>query len=158
MDKAKITRNGKITRTALLLLGKEESVHYLNHPAEIVWKLPTGEERAANIFYPPFLLSAVELRGTIRNYQIKIFPSNTLLPTPVMKYDQRSLLEGLHNCILHQDYTCGERIIVTESADSVIFQNAVHSIKVNMRTMSMGRKPLRNTEIHSYRMLWSISI
>lgn len=124
LDKAKITKNGKITRTALLLLGKEESVHYLNHPAEIVWKLQTGEERAANIFYPPFLLSAVELRGTIRNYQIKIFPSNALLPTPVMKYDQRSLLEGLHNCILHQDYTRGERIIVTETADSVMFQNA----------------------------------
>jgi len=124
LDKAKITKNGKITRTALLLLGKEESVHYLNHPAEIVWKLQTGEERAANIFYPPFLLSAVKLRGTIRNYQIKIFPSNTLLPTPVMKYDQRSLLEGLHNCILHQDYTRGERIIVTETADSVMFQNA----------------------------------
>ena len=124
LDKAKITKNGKITRTALLLLGKEEAVHYLNHPAEIVWKLQTGEERAANIFYPRFLLSAVELRGTIRNYQIKIFPSNALLPTPVMKYDQRSLLEGLHNCILHQDYTRGERIIVTESADSVMFQNA----------------------------------
>lgn len=124
LDKAKITKNGKITRTAILLLGKEESVHYLNHPAEIVWKLQTGEERAANIFYPPFLLSAVELRGTIRNYQIKIFPSNALLPTPVMKYDQRSLLEGLHNCILHQDYTRGERIIVTETADSVMFQNA----------------------------------
>lgn len=41
-----------------------------------------------------------------------------------MKYDQRSLLEGLHNCILHQDYTRGERIIVTETADSVMFQNA----------------------------------
>lgn len=124
LDKAKITKNGKITRTALLLLGKEESAHFLNHPAEIVWKLQTGEERAANIFYPPFLLSAIELRGTIRNYQIKIFPSNALLPTPVMKYDQQSLLEGLHNCILHQDYTRGERIVVTETADSVTFQNA----------------------------------
>ena len=39
LDKAKVTKNGKITRTALLLLGKEESVHYLNHPAEMVWKL-----------------------------------------------------------------------------------------------------------------------
>lgn len=124
LDKAKITKNGKITRAALLLLGKEESVHYLNHPAEIVWKLQTGEERAAKIFYPPFLLTATEVRSNIRNYQIKIFPSNALLPTPVMKYDQRSLLEGLHNCILHQDYTLGERIIIIESADSVMFQNA----------------------------------
>lgn len=124
LDKAKVTKNGKITRTALLLLGKEESAHYLNHPAEMVWKLQTGQERAAQIFYPPFLLSAVKLREEIRNYQIKIFPSNALLPTPVPKYDQRSLLEALHNCIMHQDYTRKERIVVTEMADSVKFQNA----------------------------------
>ena len=124
LDKAKVTKNGKITRTALLLLGKEESAHYLNHPAEMVWKLQTGQERAAQIFYPPFLLSAVKLREEIRNYQIKIFPSNALLPTPVPKYDQRSLLEALHNCIMHQDYTRNERIVVTEMADSVKFQNA----------------------------------
>lgn len=124
LDKARVTINGKITRAALLLLGKEESVHYLNHPAEIVWKLQTGEERAAEIFYPPFLITAVALRSNIRNYQIKIFPSNALLPTLVMKYDQRSLLEALHNCILHQDYSLRERIVVTETADEVIFKNA----------------------------------
>lgn len=124
LDKARVTKNGKITHTALLLLGKEESVHYINHPAEMVWKLQTGEERAAQIFYPPFLLSAVKLREAIRNYQIKIFPSNALLPSPVSKYDQRSLLEALHNCIMHQDYTKKERIVVTETADCVRFQNA----------------------------------
>ena len=124
LDKAKITKNGKITTTAILLLGKEESVHYLNHPAEMVWKLQTSDERAAKIYYPPFLLTASELRAEIRNYQIKIFPSNSLLPTPVDKYDQRSLLEALHNCIMHQDYTKGERIVVTETADNVSFQNA----------------------------------
>ena len=37
LDKAKVTKNGKITRATLLLLGKEEAVHYLNHPAEMVW-------------------------------------------------------------------------------------------------------------------------
>ncbi|MBD5359854.1 MAG: transcriptional regulator [Bacteroides sp.] len=124
LDKAKITKNGKITTTAILLLGKEESVHYLNHPAEMVWKLQTSDERAAKIYYPPYLLTASELRAEIRNYQIKIFPSNSLLPTPVDKYDQRSLLEALHNCIMHQDYTKGERIVVTETADNVSFQNA----------------------------------
>ena len=67
---------------------------------------------------------AAKLREKIRNYQIKIFPSNALLPSPVSKYDQRSLLEALHNCIMHQDYTKKERIVVTETADSVRFQNA----------------------------------
>ena len=124
LDKSKKKKNGKITTTAILLLGKEESVHYLNHPAEMVWKLQTSDERAAKIYYPPFLLTASELRAEIRNYQIKIFPSNSLLPTPVDKYDQRSLLEALHNCIMHQDYTKGERIVVTETADNVSFQNA----------------------------------
>ncbi|MCD8385907.1 MAG: putative DNA binding domain-containing protein [Bacteroidales bacterium] len=123
LDKARVTKQGKITRTALLLLGKAESVHFLNHPAEMVWRLQTGEERAAKIFYPPFLLTAVDLRSAIRNYQIKIYPSNSSLPSEVMKYDQRSILEALHNCILHQDYIRGERIIVTENADSIIFKN-----------------------------------
>ena len=34
LDKAKITINGNITRTALLLLGKEEATHYLGHIAQ----------------------------------------------------------------------------------------------------------------------------
>jgi ATP-dependent DNA helicase RecG len=40
LDKARITIDGKITNTAIILLGKEESVHYLL-PAviEITWKL-----------------------------------------------------------------------------------------------------------------------
>lgn len=124
LDHAKVTINGKITRTALLLLGKEESAHHLNHIAQIVWRLDTGEERAAGIFYPPFLLSAINVRKTIRNYQFKIFPNNALLPAEVWKYDSRSILEALHNCIMHQDYTMNERIIVNEYVDRLVFTNA----------------------------------
>lgn len=123
LDHAKVTINGKITRTALLLLGKEEAAHHLNHIAQIVWRLQTGEERAAAIFHPPFLLSAIEVRKTIRNYQFKIFPNNALLPAEVWKYDSRSILEALHNCIMHQDYTKNERIIVTECVDKLVFTN-----------------------------------
>lgn len=124
LDHAKVTINGKITNTALLLLGKEESVHHLNHIAQIVWRLDIGEERAANIFHPPFLLSAINVRKAIRNYQFKIFPNNALLPAEVWKYDSRSILEALHNCILHQDYAMNERIIVNEYADKLVFTNA----------------------------------
>ena len=124
LDHAKVTINGKITRTALLLLGKEEAVHYLNHISQIIWKLQTEEERAAAIFQPPFLLSATNVRKAIRNYQLKIFPNNALLPAEVWKYDSRSILEALHNCIMHQDYEMNERIIVTEYADRLVFANA----------------------------------
>lgn len=124
LDKARVTINGKITRTALLLLGKEESAHYLNHIAEMDWKLQTSDERVAKLFYPPFLITAVELRNVIRNYEIKIFPTSELLPLTVPKYEQRSILEALHNCILHQDYTRNERIVVTETADCLTFKNA----------------------------------
>ncbi len=124
LDHAKVTINGKITRTALLLLGKEESVHYLNHISQIIWKLQTEEERAATIFQPPFLLSAINVRKAIRNYQSKIFPNNALLPAEIWKYDSRSILEALHNCIMHQDYEMNERIIVTEYADRLVFTNA----------------------------------
>lgn len=108
----------------MLLLGKEESVHYLNHISQIIWKLQTEEERAATIFQPPFLLSAINVRKAIRNYQFKIFPNNALLPAEIWKYDSRSILEALHNCIMHQDYEMNERIIVTEYADRLVFTNA----------------------------------
>lgn len=124
LDHAKVTINGKITHTALLLLGKEESVHHLNHIAQIAWRLDTGEERAATIFHPPFLLSAINVRKAIRNYQFKIFPNNALLPAEVWKYDSRSILEALHNCIMHQDYAMNERIIVNEYVDRLVFTNA----------------------------------
>lgn len=124
LDHAKVTINGKITRTALLLLGREEAAHYLNHISQIVWRLDTGEERAATIFHPPFLLSAINVRKAIRNYQFKIFPNNALLPAEVWKYDNRSILEALHNCIMHQDYAMNERIVVNEYVDRLVFTNA----------------------------------
>lgn len=124
LDHARVTINGQITRTALLLLGKETSSHLIGHIAQMVWRLHSAEERAAKVFQPPFLLTAIKLRETIRNYQIKIFPNNALLPAEVWKYDSKTLLEALHNCIMHQDYAMNERIIVQEYVDRLTFINA----------------------------------
>lgn len=45
LEKAGLTRNGQVTRAALLLLGSDTSSHLLNpHPAEMTWKL-VGEEQ-----------------------------------------------------------------------------------------------------------------
>lgn len=124
LDKAKLTIDGRITRTALLLLGKEEAAHYLNHIAQIVWRLREGDENAGDILTTPFLLSTTKLMVHIRNYRMKIFPNNSLIPVEIWKYDTRTILEGLHNCILHQDYLRNERIVVTEESEQLLFENA----------------------------------
>lgn len=124
LDKARITRAGKITKTALLLLGKPESSTLLNpHPAEIVWKL-RAEEEGNEIFHPPFLLTTSLLYQKIRNIQIRILPKDSLVAAEISKYDKRIILEALHNCIAHQDYRASSRIIVTEYKDSLTLENS----------------------------------
>lgn len=124
LDRAKLTKGGRITRTALLLLGKDEYQPYLGHIAQIVWKLHTDEELAGDIFSIPFLLATDNVLHRIRNYRFKIYPRNTLIPHELWKYDTKSILEGLHNCIAHQDYRRNSRIIVTEKRDELVFENA----------------------------------
>lgn len=123
LDRAKLTQDGRITRTTLLLLGKEESAHLLSpNPAQMTWKLE-GVERAYQHFGPPFLLNTTALYQKIRNIQLRILPDDQLLAIELAKYDQKIVLEALHNCIAHQDYTRNGRIIVTERNDRLIFEN-----------------------------------
>lgn len=123
LDKAKLTIQGCITHTALLLVGKREACHYLPTLAQITWKL-AGEEQAYEHFGPPFLLMTTQVLHRIRNLDYKLFPQNQLLATEVSKYDTRVILEALHNCIAHQDYQLRSRVIVTERVDRLVFENA----------------------------------
>ena len=123
LDRARITRNRKITNAALLLLGKPESAWLLNpHPAEITWKLE-GEERAYEHFAPPFLLATSQIFSRIRNVRLRLLPQNELLAHEVSKYDQKVVLEALHNCIAHQDYTRSARVVVIERPDRLVFES-----------------------------------
>lgn len=123
LDRAKVTQNGQITRAALLLLGKSETAWRLSpHPAEITWRLE-GAERAYEHFGPPFLLATSQLFSRIRNVQLRILPESELLAHEVAKYDQKVVLEGLHNCIAHQDYTRSGRIVVIEHPDRLVLEN-----------------------------------
>ncbi|MDR3245681.1 MAG: putative DNA binding domain-containing protein, partial [Prevotellaceae bacterium] len=140
LDKAKITINGQITNTAILLLGKEETTHYLLPAvAEITWKLDS-EEKAYEHFSTPFLLNTTKVMQRIRNIKYKFFPDNELLATTVDKYDTRSILEALHNCIAHQDYSFNSRIIVTEKAEKLIFSNAGSFFEGSPEDYSTGTK------------------
>ena len=122
LDKAKITLHGQITRTALLLLGTPQSVGLLpNSTAEITWKVP--EERIAKHFGPPFLLTTTDVGQHIRNPNIKLFPATELLAIELPRYDTKVILEGLHNCIAHQDYEQAGRIVVLESKGRLRLSN-----------------------------------
>lgn len=123
LDRARLTQNGQITRAVLLLLGKAEAAFHLSpNPAQLTWKLE-GPERAYEHFGPPFLLSTTRLYQRIRNIQLRILPQDELIPVEVSKYDQKIVLEALHNCIAHQDYTRNGRVVVTELPDKMMFEN-----------------------------------
>lgn len=123
LDRARLTQSGQITRTTLLLLGKAESAYRLSpHPAQLTWSLE-GPERAYEHFGLPFLLNTTQLYQRIRNIQLRILPQDELLPVEVPKYDQKIVLEALHNCIAHQDYSRNGRVVVTEKPDRLIFAN-----------------------------------
>ena len=123
LDKAMITTHGQITRAALLLLGRRESASRLSpHPAEISWKLP--DERVIEHFGPPYLLTTTEVLRRIRNPNIKLFPASQLIATELPRYETRIVLEGLHNCIAHQDYARAARVVVEERVGRLRFINA----------------------------------
>ena len=140
LDRANLTQDGMVTRTAMLLVGKKEKAYNLGHIAQIVWKCHQDGETFGDIFTVPFIKSTSQLLGCIRNYRFKIYPRKSLLPAEVWKYDTRSILEGLHNCILHQDYVCNERILVTEDKDKLTFENAGGFYEGDYEEYIMGEK------------------
>ncbi len=124
LEKTTLSAGGRIKRACLLLLGKPESVHHLTPAvAELSWKLE-GPELAYEHFGPPFLISTSLLYQRIRNIRLTLLPPGQMIPLELAKYDQRIVLEALHNCIAHQDYTRCERVLVIERPTELIFQNA----------------------------------
>ncbi len=126
LNKAKVTIKGKITRTALILLGKDEAEHFLN-PAEVKirWKLidNNGADVDYDIFNIPIILSVEKVFSKIRNIKYRYMQEGTIFPTEVAKYEPFSIREAINNCIAHQDYTKNARINVIEMDDQLIFTN-----------------------------------
>jgi ATP-dependent DNA helicase RecG len=125
LDKASVTIKGKITNTAILLLGKDTSSHFLSPAiAQISWILkdkPEGYEH----FYTPFILTADNALDCIRNTKYRyMIDETTLFPEEVTHYDEWVMRETLHNCIAHQDYSKSSRIIILEYNNRLIFDNA----------------------------------
>jgi ATP-dependent DNA helicase RecG len=126
LNKAKIIIKGKITRTALILLGKEESEHYLNSTVKIRWNLKSldNQDKDYEIFSIPFLLNIDEVYKKIRNLKYRYLREGTLFPDEVLRYEPFIIRESLNNAIAHQDYTKGARINVVEFEDDhLVFSN-----------------------------------
>lgn len=127
LNKAGLTIRGKVTRTALILLGKEESEHLLSpFVAKIRWSLKdkNNQNKDYEIFSIPFILAVDEFRAKVRNVKYRMVRSDSMFPDEMMRYDIFNLREPLHNCIAHQDYTKCARIEVVEIEDDrLIFQN-----------------------------------
>ena len=91
LGRAGVAVKGKLTRAAILLLGKPTSVHFLTPSvATITWVLIDGqdEKRDYEHFTIPFLLTVDEALAKIRNLNQRILPGGTLFPGIVKQYDE----------------------------------------------------------------------
>lgn len=126
LNKAKVTINDKITKTALLLLGKNEKDYLLDdYNPKITWKL-YDENNVIDYehFGIPFILNVENVRKKIRNLRYRyMIGENSLFPKEVDQYDNFTLRELINNCIVHQDYRVNGPINIMEFKDKLFFSN-----------------------------------
>lgn len=119
-------REGKITRAAILLLGKPLSIQKI-HPAvaQITWTWE--DERYCKmliILYDAFFILTVDkVLSKIRNKTMRELPGGTLFPDTMKQYDEYTIREALHNAIAHQDYTLQQRIVFVEGPSTLYYGN-----------------------------------
>jgi ATP-dependent DNA helicase RecG len=144
LNKAKLTIKGQITRTALLLLGKEEAEHFLlPADAKIRWLLKDhqGNDRDYALFGVPLLLAVDKVYAKIRNLKYRYIREGTLFPEETDQYEPYSIREALNNCIAHQDYTLAGRINVVEREDSLTFTNLGSFVPGDVQRVVMEDAP-----------------
>ncbi len=144
LDKAKLTIKGKITRTALILLGKEEAEHFLGSFVKIRWTLRTidNQDKDYEIFSIPFVLAVDEVYKKIRNLKYRYLQDGTLFPNEVLRYAPFSIRESLNNAIAHQDYTKAARINVVEFEDDhLVFSNYGTFLPISVENVVLKDTP-----------------
>lgn len=147
LNKAKLTIMNHITRTAIILLGRPESDHFISPAvAKISWILQDeqGTPKDYEHFGTPFLLNSNEIEAKIRNLTYRYLPDNTLFPTEIKQYETYLIRETLHNCIAHQDYELKGKINVIEKPDELIFTNVGRFLPGSVdRVIAMNAPPER---------------
>lgn len=144
LNKAKITLQGKITNTAILLLGRSESSSLIPPAfAMISWILKDDQNREMDYkhYGTPFLIHAKKIFENVRNLTIRHLPSGTIFPLETTQYDPWVLREALNNCIAHQDYTLSGRIILVETPSRVLFTNLGSFLPGNVENVIRQNSP-----------------
>lgn len=127
LNKSHITKQGQITNTSIILVGREESSHFIS-PAvcQIRWQLKDGsdENKDFRILSIPMIIAVEEFQHLVRNANYTYTISGSMFPESMNRYDVFTLREPLCNCIAHQDYSKKARIEVIEQEDDfLMFRN-----------------------------------
>lgn len=146
LNKAGITIKGKITRTALLLLGKSEAKYFFDgFIPRITWTLYNADNsvKAYEHFDIPMLLAVDKVYSKIRNEKYRyIAGQQTLFPDEVDQYEPELIKEIINNCIAHQDYRLCGKINVEEFEDRLVFINEGAFIPESIeQALEPGYKP-----------------
>ncbi len=148
LNKAHITKEGHITNSAIILLGREESEHFIS-PAvcKIRWQLKDGgdENKDFRILSIPMILAVEEFQNLVRNANYTYTISGSMFPETMLRYDVFTLREPLCNCIAHQDYAKATRIEVVEyEDDKLMFRNYGHFIPASVEDVVKNDFPESN--------------
>ena len=126
LSKCELMVDGKLTRAAIILLGKMFSDSKLRPAvAEVTWTLRDEKQDVVDYehFSVPFILTVDEILAKIHNLTLREMPGGTLFPDTMKQYDDYTIREALHNCIAHQDYTMRQRINFVENPGFLYYAN-----------------------------------
>jgi ATP-dependent DNA helicase RecG len=142
-----VMRDGKLTRAAIILLGKPISVFKLRPAvAEVTWTLRDEHKEVVDYehFTVPFILTVDKILGKIRNLTMRDLPGGTLFPETMKQYDDYTIREALHNALAHQDYTLQERIVFVENPGYLYYANGGSFIPGTLQKALATQGPQRH--------------
>lgn len=127
LSKCGLMIDGKLTRAAIILLGKSFS-EYLLRPAvvQVTWTLRDKNKDVVDYehFSVPYILTVDEILAKIHNLTLREMPGGTLFPDTMKQYDDYTIREALHNCIAHSNYQLQQRINFVENPGCLYYSNA----------------------------------
>ena len=127
LSKCGLMIDGKLTRAAIILLGKSFS-EYLLRPAvvQVTWTLRDKNKDVVDYehFSVPYILTVDEILAKIHNLTLREMPGSTLFPDTMKQYDDYTIREALHNCIAHSNCQLQQRINFVENPGFLYYSNA----------------------------------